>query len=70
MAEYMRTTPKITAMALVETNIAMYAPTSAPRVVAISSSMPTRMFVKPSRTYAAAAPDDVEMTETSEAPIA
>jgi hypothetical protein len=46
------------------------APTSAPIVVAISSSIPMRMLVKPSLTYAAAAPELVAMIETSEAPMA
>src|SRR5438067_1166063 len=46
------------------------APESAPRLVAISRNIPTRMFEYPSRTYAAAAPDEVAMTETSDAPTA
>jgi len=32
--------------------------------------MPTRMLVYPSRTYAAAAPDEVAITDTSDAPMA
>ena len=51
-------------------NPAIAAPISAPIVVATSSRMPTRTLVKPSRTYAAAAPDDVAITEMSDAPIA
>ena len=47
-----------------------WAPATAPRVVATSRNMPTRMFEYPSLTYAAAAPDDVAITETSDAPIA
>jgi hypothetical protein len=31
--------------------------------------MPTRMLVKPSLTYAAAAPEEVAITEMSEAPM-
>src|ERR1700722_107403 len=46
------------------------APLSAPTVVATSKNMPTRMFEYPSFKYAAAAPDEVAITETSEAPIA
>src|SRR5579885_3774451 len=48
----------------------MTAPQIAPIVVAISRNIPTRTFEYPSRTYAAAAPDDVAITETSAAPIA
>src|ERR1700722_3312261 len=69
-AEYKSVTPKITAIAEVETYPAINAPLSAPTVVAISRNMPTRMFEYPSRKYAAAAPDDVAITDTSDAPIA
>ncbi len=51
-------------------NPASTAPVSAPTVVATSRNIPTRTFVNPSRTYAAAAPDEVAITDTSEAPIA
>src|SRR5271155_438100 len=46
------------------------APESAPIVVAISRNIPTRMLEYPSRTYAAAAPEDVAITDTSAAPMA
>lgn len=46
------------------------APTRAPEVVATSRSMPRRRLVNPSRTYAAAAPLLVAITETREAPRA
>ncbi len=46
------------------------APAKAPIVVAISKNIPSRMFVMPSFTYAAAEPDDVAITDTNEAPIA
>ena len=46
------------------------APTTAPTVVAISRNMPRRIFEKPSFTYAAAAPDEVAITETNAAPMA
>ncbi len=49
---------------------AITAPRMAPEVVAISSNNPMRTFEKPSRTYAEAAPDDVAITDTSEAPMA
>jgi len=42
----------------------------APTVVATSRNIPIRMLVKPSRTYAAAAPEDVAITDTSDAPTA
>ncbi len=41
-----------------------------PNVVAISRNMPMRMLEKPSFRNAAAAPEEVAMTETSEAPMA
>ena len=46
------------------------APQTAPTVVAISRNMPIRMLEKPSRTYAAAAPLEVAITEISAAPMA
>ena len=46
------------------------APTTAPIVVAISRNIPIRILVKPSFTKATAAPEEVPITETSEAPIA
>ncbi len=42
----------------------------APVVVAISKNIPARRFVIFSLTYVAAAPLDVAMTETMEAPMA
>src|SRR5690242_15683368 len=57
-------------MAPVPIRPARYAPPNAPTVVAISRSMPTRTLVNPSLTYAAAAPEDVAITETSDAPTA
>jgi hypothetical protein len=57
-------------MACVEICDARYAPKMAPIVVAISRNMPMRIFEKPSRTNADAAPLDVAMTDTSDAPIA
>ena len=44
------TNPKMIAMISVEITPAMYAPISAPMVVAISRSIPTRTLVYPSRT--------------------
>ena len=58
------------AIAWVGTFKAKYAPNRAPRVVAISRNIPMRMLEKPSLTYAAAAPEDVAITETSDAPMA
>src|SRR5258705_517539 len=52
------------------TIVASAAPASAPIVVATSRNSPIRTFVYPSRTYAAAAPDEVAITDTSDAPIA
>ncbi len=69
-AENSSTTPKITASVDEEMYTATTVPSSAPTVVAISRNIPTRMFVYPSRTNAAAAPDEVAITQTSEAPIA
>src|SRR6476660_7595017 len=69
-AEYMSIKPKITAMTLGDMRAVKYAPTSAPRVVAISRNIPMRMLEKPSLTYAAAEPEEVAITETSDAPIA
>ena len=46
------------------------APGNAPKVVAISKNIPMRMLEKPSFTYEAAAPEEVAITETSEAPMA
>src|SRR6476646_10750483 len=59
--------PKMMAMALVDTHTARNAPDNAPRVVAISRNMPIRMLEKPSFTYAAAAPEEVAITETRDA---
>src|SRR6185503_19862692 len=42
----------------------------APAVVATSRNMPMPTLENPSRTYAAAAPDEVAMTEMSDTPIA
>ena len=55
------------AMPFVGTRVATAAPASAPAVVAISRNIAIRMFEKPSDTYAAAAPDEVAMTDTSDA---
>ena len=66
----MRIDPKTIAMPLVGVIVASHAPSTAPMVVAISRNMPIRMLEKPSRTYAAADPDDVAMTDISDAPIA
>ena len=57
-------------IAPVEILAASSAPAIAPKVVAISRNIPIRMLEKPSRTYAAAAPEEVAMTETSVAPMA
>ena len=46
------------------------APQTAPTVLAISRNMPMRMFENPSRTYAAAAPEEVAITDISVAPMA
>jgi len=62
--------PKMTARADDEMYTARTVPRSAPMVVAISRNIPTRMFVNPSFTNAAAAPEDVAITHTSDAPIA
>src|SRR5579862_7964726 len=69
-AEKSSTHPNTVAIAWVETRVATAAPRSAPRVVAISRNMPMRMFENPSLTYAAAAPDEVAITDTSDAPTA
>src|SRR5262252_5822792 len=57
-------------MDFVVTIAAKKAPKSAPSVVAISRNIPILILEKPSFTYAAAAPDDVAITETSDAPTA
>src|SRR5581483_5936786 len=62
--------PKMMAIARVGILVARNAPTMAPSVVATSRNIPIRMLEKPSLTYAAAAPEDVAITDTSEAPIA
>ena len=64
------TTPNTTSIAAPGSLVATLAPMIAPDVVATSRKIPTRMFVKPSLRYEAAAPDEVAMTETNEAPIA
>jgi hypothetical protein len=46
-----------------ENPVARYAPRSAPRVVAISRNIPMRTLEKPSRTQAAAVPEEVAITE-------
>ena len=46
------------------------APQTAPIVVATQRKSPMRMFEIPSRKYAAAAPEEVAITEQSAAPIA
>ena len=56
--------------ALTETKVAIIAPTKAPIVVATSRNIPIRRFVKPSLIYADAAPQEVAITDTSEAPTA
>jgi hypothetical protein len=56
--------------ARVGTRVARNAPKSAPMVVATSRNMPMRTLERPSRTYAAAAPEEVAMTEMREAPMA
>lgn len=61
---------KMRVMAVGLMSPAMNAPKSAPRTVATSRKMPMRMLVKPSRTYAAAAPELVAMTATREVPTA
>ena len=58
------------ARALVGMRVARKAPSNAPKVVAISKNIPMRMLENPSFTYEAAAPDEVAITETSEAPMA
>ena len=68
-AEPSSTTPKIIAIALVGNLSANEAPTTAPIVVAISRNIPILILEKPSLTYAAAAPEDVAMTDTSVAPM-
>jgi hypothetical protein len=68
--EYIRTSPKITAIAEPDNFAEIYAPKSAPKVVAISRNIPMRILVKPSFTYAEAAPDEVAITEIREAPTA
>lgn len=50
--------------------MATIAPHMAPAVVAISKNIPSRILVMPSFTKAAADPEEVAITETSEAPIA
>ena len=52
------------------TRPARNAPVIAPVVVAISSNIATRRLVIRSRTYAAAAPLEVAITDTIDAPIA
>src|SRR5579872_1007857 len=69
-AENSSTVPNTIAIAWVETRVARNAPNNAPRVVAISKNIPMRMFEKPSLTNAAAAPEEVAITETREAPMA
>jgi hypothetical protein len=64
------TAPKITPRTPGEILAAANAPQTAPTVVAISRNMPMRMLEKPSRTYAAAAPEDVAITEINAAPMA
>ena len=49
---------------------ASMAPDTAPVVVAMQRNSPMRMFEMPSRRYAAAAPEEVAITEDSAAPIA
>src|SRR5215471_10691328 len=68
--EYSNTSPKITPIADVDTPAARNAPNKAPSVVAISRNIPMRMLEKASLRYDTAAPDEVAMTETSEAPTA
>src|SRR5262245_43683275 len=69
-AVHSSTAPKPTNSHEVGTPLATTAPRIAPKTVATSSSIPIRTFVYPSRTYAAAAPDEVAMIATSDAPIA
>ena len=66
----MSTMPKIVASALAGIFAVRNAPSNAPTVVAISRNIPMRMLENPSFTYAAADPDDVAITETSDAPMA
>src|SRR5208282_245223 len=66
-AEYSSTAPKMAAKALVGIRVARKAPINAPKVVAISRNMPIRILENPSFTYAAAAPEEVAITETSDA---
>ena len=63
---WMMIIPMVLGLRNPETN----APTTAPIVVAISRNIPIRILVKPSFTKATAAPEEVPITETSEAPIA
>ncbi len=49
-AEYKRTIPNITAIVWVDILAASAAPKSAPKVVAISRNIPSRMLEKPSLT--------------------
>src|SRR5580700_2951147 len=67
-AETIKTTPKMTPSAFVAKRTARNAPRMAPAVVATSRNIPIRMLEYPSFVYAAAAPDDVAITEMSEAP--
>ena len=70
MAEYPMITPKMMYSQRVSTFPPMNAPVSAPLVVAISRTMATRRLAMCSFTYAAAAPLEVAMTETTLAPMA
>ncbi len=69
-AEWSRTRPNTTAMYDVGIFAARNAPNRAPVVVAISRNIPMRMLENPSLTYATAAPDEVAITDTSDAPMA
>jgi hypothetical protein len=69
-AENNNTNPKRIATRCVGVYTASTAPSIAPVVVAISRNMPMRTLVMPSLIYAAAAPDELAIEATSEAPMA
>ena len=70
LCNQMEASPNTIASARVGTRVARNAPNTAPTVVATSRNIPIRTFESPSRTYAAAAPDEVAITEISDAPMA
>jgi hypothetical protein len=70
MAENIRIEPKIIYKNLGFIQTAMKAPVRAPIVVAISKNMPTRTFVILSLRYVTAEPLEVDITDTTPAPMA